>query len=114
MVINTSQKRKRVKGPMRDVSPSARSVTLLETSPPSSSLEVKQINSSASSVLATSSSGNKANPTSPTLPQAKAAAFILANPLQSQRIRPMPALTSSLAFSHSLDKQNALDERVPR
>ena len=111
--LGTSQKTKRVERLMRDVSPSARSVTLVETSPPSSFLEVKQINSSAFSVLAASSSGNKANPASPTPPQAKAAAFIPANPLQSWWIRPVPAPTSSLAPSYGPDKQDAPDEQVP-
>lgn len=113
MVLGTSRKTKRVERPMRDVSPSARSVTPVETSPPSLSSEVKQINSSASSVSAASSSGNKANPASPTTPQAKAAAFIPANPLQSRQIRPVPAPTSSLAPSHGPEKQDAPDERVP-
>lgn len=57
---------------------------------------------------------NKANPALPTLPQAKAATFIPANLLQSWRIQPMPASTSSLIPFHSPDKQNVLDEQVTR
>ena len=81
-----SQKTKYVEESMRDVSLSMRSVIPLETSPPYSSLEMKQINSSTSFMLAASSLGNKTNLTLPILSQAKAITFILANLLQSQRI----------------------------
>ena len=104
MVLDTSRKTKCIEGLMRDVSPSARSVTPVGTSLLSSSLKVKQINSSASSVLATSSSGNKANPVLLIPPQAKTAAFISGNPLQSRWIRPVPAPISRLAPFYSPNK----------
>ena len=85
----------------------------MRISPPSSSLEVKQINSSAFSVLAAFSSRNKANLVLPILPQTKAVTFIPANPLKSRRIQPVPASTSSLVLFHGPDKQDASDERVP-
>ena len=110
MVLGTSRKTQCVEGSIRNVSPSARLVTPVGISPLFSSLEVKQINFS---VLTTSSSGNKANPASPTPPQANATTFIPANPLQSQRIWPVLAPTSSLAPSHSPNKQEASDKRVP-
>lgn len=71
---------------------------------------MQQINSFAFFMLATFFLGNKANPILLTLPQAKAAMFTLANFLQSWQIRPVPALTFSLAPFHSPDKQNAPDK----
>ena len=113
MILSTNRKTKRIKKAMRDVSSSARLVTFLRTSRPSSSLEVQQINSSAFSILTTFFSGNKANLSLPITPQVKAAAFIPANFLQLRLIWPVPAPTSSFAPSHSLDKEDASDERLP-
>ena len=113
IVLYTNCRKGRLKRPIKDISPSPKSVILVGTSPPLLSSEVQQINSSTSSMLASSFPGSKATLLSVTLLQTKAAAFIPANPPQFRWIRPMSALTSSLVPSCSRDKQDALDEQVP-
>lgn len=112
MVLGISQKTKHIKKPMMDISSLARSVTPVGTSTLFSSLKVKQIHSFAFSMLAASSLGNITNPTLPILPQAKAAVFISANHLQSWRILPVSAVTSSLAPFYGPNKQDEPDEQV--
>ncbi len=92
------------------VSSPERSVTPEGTLSPSSSLQIKESNSSVTSTLTAPSKANKSTRISLTPPPVNTTAFESITLLQRQQIRPVPASTSSLALLQSRAKP---DGRMP-
>lgn len=97
IILYINRKINRVKRLMKNIS-------LLGTSSLFSSSEMQQINFFTSFVLAVFFLKSKANFTLLTPSQAKAVAFILANPLKSWQIQPMPPSTFSLILFYDPNK----------
>lgn len=113
MVLYIHSKRGQLKKTIKDISLSKKSITCIKNSPFLLSSEIQQINFFASFALPPFFPRSKANDTSVTPPQIKAAAFIAAILSQLLQMKYVLALTFSLAISSSSKKQDALDKQVP-